>query len=145
MTFLTIYNDTLHRSDFKPNYEFIADLDLVLNREEFPRSICKGCIVLTGDTHSSATLFSPIWDLRVLCLLIPILFPFLLWYLGLCNSNIPRYFLNLTLQWSDITLGCAIAIRMRPGASFESEVADSIPGAWHIILKWFFACSLPHS
>ena len=46
----------LHRSDFIPIHELFTELDLLLTYERFPKNICDGCSILTGDAYSSGHL-----------------------------------------------------------------------------------------
>ena len=73
-----------------------ADFDVNITEYRFPKGICNGCGMRTGDAYSSGHLVPSLWDLRMFYLLRPILFRTFRYFTGLCSSNIPRYFLDFT-------------------------------------------------
>ena len=54
MTFCSVTNDNdaYHLSDFSPYHDLNTELDLLPNYERFPRSICNGYRIQTGNAHS---------------------------------------------------------------------------------------------
>ena len=52
----------------------------------------------TGDAYSSGHLVPSLWDLHMFYLLWPIFFRTCRYLIGLCSSNIPRYFLDFALN-----------------------------------------------
>ena len=66
----------------------------LITEYRFPKGICNGCGVPTGNPYSSGHLVPSLCDLHMFYLLRPILFRTCRYFTGLCSSNIPRYFLD---------------------------------------------------
>ena len=71
-----------------------TELDLLPNFEWFPKNIYDGCGMPTGDAYSSGHLIPSHWDLHMFYLLRPIRFRTCRYFIGICSSNIPRYFFD---------------------------------------------------
>ena len=66
---------TLNRSEFLPISDLCTELDLLLNYERFPLSICDWCGMPTWEAYSSGNLIPSHLRLHLFYLLRPILFP----------------------------------------------------------------------
>ena len=77
----------------------------VTELERFQQNIYNGCGMPAGDADSSGHLVPSLWDLHMFYLLRPILFRTCRYFTGLCSSNIPRYFLHLTMYNLEVCKG----------------------------------------
>ena len=100
MTFrsLTKYNDNPQLIRLYTNLWPFSELDRLPNYERFPKNICNGCGMPTGDTYSSGHPASSHEGLAYVLLVKTTPFSRTCRsFPGLCSSNIPRYFLEFAL------------------------------------------------